>query len=173
MFSGSSRQKGKYGFEVSTRHDQANPSLAEKGKRRERRHAPTLSTLSARSSSAVAPCMTMTLHATSSHLYASANLWQANTLSRCVLVALIEAALPFSPLGGSIAARLAALSVERLNAVRPEDARIARSDASSTSRRILMMERNTPGSMGGGVGAWAFSLPVPRSFDRGIEGGRP
>jgi hypothetical protein len=49
---------------------------------------------------------------------------------------------------------------------RPEAARTARSEASSIRRRILVTDRNTPGSMGGGAG-----LEVDRRMVSAFEGG--
>ena len=129
--------------------------------------------------------MTITLAAISSALYAAASLCTARARRRCTLIADIAVFRPFPgwspmpmalmpsdaqgpepiprpypdpPMGDRIVPTAAEDS--------PDAARTAKSDASSISWRIIVTERNTPGSMGGGVG-----LPEPDTRGSGGGGG--
>ena len=58
----------------------------------------------------------------------------------------------------------------------PDEARMASSEASSIRRRIVVIERKTPGSMGGGIGlpgdgAGSGGYDSEEKFRRGESGG--
>lgn len=125
-------------------------------------YAPTLSTRSAMSSNTLPPCMTITLDAISSVLYAAASFCTASALSRCTRVADIATFRPLlspTPARPNECARPHGLWLKpeprfmdpSAAADRPEVARTESSDASSMSRRICVTDLNTPGSIGGGV----------------------
>lgn len=122
---------------------------------------PCLRTLSATSSKTLPPCITMTLLAISSALYAAASFWTASARSRCTRIALMATFLPPPMLPEASSPRLWAAGHAPLLPPRmepraaedsPDDARTDSSAASSIRRRIVATLRNTPGSMGGGVG---------------------
>jgi hypothetical protein len=122
---------------------------------------PCLRTLSAMSSNTLPPCITMTLLAISSALYAAASFWTASARSRCTRIALMATFLPPPMLPEPSSPKLWAVGQVPLLPPRmepraardnPEDARTDSSAASSIRRRIIATLRNTPGSMGGGVG---------------------
>lgn len=122
---------------------------------------PCLRTLSAMSSNTLPPCITMTLLAISSALYAAASFWTASARSRCTRIALMATFLPPPMLPEPSSPRLWAVGHAPLLPPRmdpraaedsPDDARTDSSAASSIRRRIIATLRNTPGSMGGGVG---------------------
>ena len=122
---------------------------------------PCLSTLSAISSNTLPPCITMTLLAISSALYAAASFCTASARSRCTRIALMATFLPPLMLPEPSSPRVWAVGHTPLLPPRmdpraaeesPDDARTDSSAASSIRRRIVATLRNTPGSMGGGVG---------------------
>lgn len=129
-----------------------------------RMYAPTLSTRSAISSNTLPPCITITLDAISSVLYAAASFCTANARSLCTRIADIATFLPLPPSprglipsecavaqGLELIPRPGPLSEPNAAAESPELARTESSDASSIRRRMLDTERKTPGSIGGGV----------------------
>lgn len=99
--------------------------------------------------------MTATLAAISSILYASASFDTAKLRSLCCRMGDMAAFLPPGP--PSIPSEFASepvpfdiLSAPRAAADKPDAARTARSEASSTSLRISETPRKTAGSIGGG-----------------------
>jgi hypothetical protein len=125
---------------------------------------PALSTRSARSSNTLPPCMTITLEAISSILYACASFWTAKARKRRMRIADIAGCRPLPTLPSGLMPRACAVAhvlllrdgaprVELNSAEeRPEEALTDSSEASSMRRRIAVTDLRTPGSMGGGIG---------------------